>query len=362
VENQIDKKLLISYFSGNATAEQKRQITLWLDSNPDQEDFFYQCLEEWERENQETSFNSNEDFESLTARINASDISDAQETKQAIDKSGSNHTRTATAGRQFLQRPLRQIKLNLNKWQKIAATAIVLSGLSVLVFTWYSNRFTTYTACGKIKEIMLPDSSTVILNARSEIRYLTGWDHDAPREVWLEGEAFFSVTHTPVRQPFIVHTSGQVDVEVLGTQFNVSQRANRTRVVLNAGEIRLQIKNGSNDPAVKHIAMKPGDLVEFAKSAGQPVKKTVNPQVYSSWKNNRLFFDNTTLPELINLLEERYERKVVVTDNSLTGIRFNGDFPSDNLQLLLKALAATYNLEVTASTHEIYLESGNNRN
>jgi ferric-dicitrate binding protein FerR (iron transport regulator) len=209
---------------------------------------------------------------------------------------------------------------------------------------------------------MLPDSSTVILNARSEIRYLTDWDQDAPREVWLDGEAFFSVTHTAGQQKFIVHTNDHLNVEVLGTQFNVSQRANRTRVVLSAGEIRLQIRNEGNNQAVKHIKMKPGDLVEFRKATQEPIKKTVNPQVYSAWKNNRLFFDNTTLPELKTLLEERYDLKVVVADTLLPDIRFNGDFPSDNLQLLLKALAATYNLEVRARPHEIYLETGNNRN
>lgn len=83
VKNQIDKILLISYISGDATPEQKRQIELWLDSDSAHWDFFYQCLEEWERNHQKVDFNEDADFGKLTKRIYTSERSGnkAQEEK-----------------------------------------------------------------------------------------------------------------------------------------------------------------------------------------------------------------------------------------------------------------------------------------
>ncbi len=71
MQNQVDKTLLFHYFSSRVTAEQKRQIALWLDDDPCNDDFFYRCLEEWEREQGVIYLNPDADFVKLTARIRA---------------------------------------------------------------------------------------------------------------------------------------------------------------------------------------------------------------------------------------------------------------------------------------------------
>lgn len=60
------------------------------------------------------------------------------------------------------------------------------------------------------------------------------------REIYIEGEAFLSVSHDPNR-PFIVKTS-QMDIQVLGTTFNVSAYENKQTqsVVLVSGKIKVK--------------------------------------------------------------------------------------------------------------------------
>lgn len=83
------------------------------------------------------------------------------------------------------------------------------------------------TQYGEQRVVELPDHSVVSLNANSTLRFRNDWSQaNTLREVWLDGEAFFSVQKQegaagPAK--FIVHTN-DLDVEVLGTRFNVSNR------------------------------------------------------------------------------------------------------------------------------------------
>jgi ferric-dicitrate binding protein FerR (iron transport regulator) len=104
----------------------------------------------------------------------------------------------------------------------------------------------------------------VLLNANSQLRTPARWPAGARREVWLEGEAFFQVTKKGAAPGggtdgarFVVHT-GQVDVAVLGTRFNVTNRRGQTTVTLNEGKVKLE--EGDLDGAV---IMEPGELVRL---------------------------------------------------------------------------------------------------
>src|SRR5690606_22589795 len=122
--------------------------------------------------------------------------------------------------------------------------------------------------------------------------YPEDWDHQAVREVWLEGEAFFHVQEksSPGGIKFIVHTEG-VDVEVLGTRFNVRNRRHATEVVLNSGKVKL------NFGGKEEVLMEPGDLVEYSAKTQSYAHKQVNSETYTSWRNHVLTFDESTLDE-----------------------------------------------------------------
>src|SRR5687768_9468757 len=102
---------------------------------------------------------------------------------------------------------------------KIAAVFIGLLIMAVIGYESFVNKTVVYsTGYGETHNIILPDGSTVILNGNSTFRYENELTTD-PREVYLDGEAFFSVTPTKSKQKFIVNISDKMNVEVLGTKF-----------------------------------------------------------------------------------------------------------------------------------------------
>src|SRR5690606_32905370 len=94
------------------------------------------------------------------------------------------------------------------------------------------------TSIRQVKKIVLPDSSTVWVNALSQLRIPESFGTKS-RELFLdEGEAFFEVARNPDK-PFVVHSRG-IATEVLGTAFNISnyQRLNRIAVDVQHGKVR----------------------------------------------------------------------------------------------------------------------------
>ncbi|MGD1895272.1 MAG: FecR family protein [Cyclobacteriaceae bacterium] len=107
-------------------------------------------------------------------------------------------------------------------WYRAAVVSGLVLTAALVWFLLKADSLTEYaTDYGEIRTLTLPDSSRVTLNANSAIHYAAKWDVDVAREVWLDGEAYFSVTHTQNDQPFIVHVTDGLRVNVLGTEFNV---------------------------------------------------------------------------------------------------------------------------------------------
>jgi ferric-dicitrate binding protein FerR (iron transport regulator) len=231
------------------------------------------------------------------------------------------------------------------KYQRIAAvfTGLLLCGI-VLYLTFKPSGFVEYsTGYGKTKTILLPDQSTVMLNSNSTIRFASHWDADKPREVWVDGEAYFSVVHTKNHQIFKVKTASNMNVEVLGTQFNVKNRNSGTRVTLKSGKVKLLINQNNQE---KQVMMQPSESVELTQTTAGFIKTKIDPQQYLAWTQHRLIFKNTTLAEIKTLLEETYGLFVKIPDKGLLNQKISGSVPSDNLESLLFALSESFNYKI----------------
>lgn len=248
--------------------------------------------------------------------------------------------------------PLRKRYRSLAYLQWAAAALLLIS--IAFFFTGRSTETIYVTRFGEIKTITLPDSSTVTLNANSSLRYTAHWQTDQTREVWLTGEAFFHVQRKPGWQParFVVH-SNQLNVEVLGTVFNVNNRRGVVKVVLNSGKVSLQ-PTDSRQPA---IWMQPKEMVEFTPASQVFTKKNVNPETYSSWRQRKLIFNETPLREVAQVLEDTYGVKVRFSDEPLANRRFTGAVPSRNVDVLLTVLAESFDLRIRRENHTIRIET-----
>jgi ferric-dicitrate binding protein FerR (iron transport regulator) len=241
---------------------------------------------------------------------------------------------------------------------RVAASlaAIVLLAAALLLYRYMAATTKYTTNYGETKEIVLPDNSVVVLNANSTLLFTGDWQNKEVREVWLSGEAFFSVVHTASDQKFIVHTDNFLQVEVLGTEFNITRRKNKTRVVLENGKIKLNIQAASGNKTKKQsLLMKPGELVEFDEKADRYIKKEVNPELYSSWMSNKLLLDNTSLQEIVQMLENTYGFTITVSQADLLKQKVSGSFPLGDTHVLLQHIAQTFEVNISRTGNTIVI-------
>ena len=244
-------------------------------------------------------------------------------------------------------------------WYRYAA-AVVVVGILFCIGILYSvnQKVNIETPYGQLKHITLPDGSIVTLNANSQIKYDRNWNKNEIREVWISGEAFLKVSHLHRKgeiqnhERFIVHT-GAVNVEVLGTSFNVNDRRGRTEVALLEGKISLDLKTGDTRPLI----LTPGDIAEYAN--GKLLKKSINVAEYTSWKDGKLYFRNVPLGKIFDYFEDIYGYEVVADDPKILEKRLSGALSTKDRDVLFKAIGVTLNINITpkAATRELIVTS-----
>lgn len=228
---------------------------------------------------------------------------------------------------------------------------------------------------GAPREITLPDSSVVWLNAGSHIRYAGNFIQKR-REVYLDGEAYFDVKQD-AGHPFFVH-AGNITIKVLGTEFNVRayQDENRIETTLINGKVQVQIA-GTPD---KKIVLTPDEKLtvinqRFSLSGKSPAKRkelsfqvkevtpsqTITPIPEVAWLQDKLAFQNEPFAELSKKLERRYAVHIIFRDTSLKEERLTGVFENETIQRALKILQMTTPFAYKIQGDTVYLKHRNDR-
>lgn len=222
-------------------------------------------------------------------------------------------------------------------WSAAAALALLITGGFVYWFLSVQQVDTPLqyaTDFGERRTIKLPDGSQVQLNANSTLTLADGWRPGHTREVRLEGEAFFAVASKADGSRFIVHAGG-LNVEVLGTQFNVNTRNRQTKVVLEEGKVKLNLDEQAPE---KSIVMTPGEIVEYDAEQRTLDKRLENTQSYTSWKDGVLVFEATSLAELAQRIEEIYGVEVRFENPSLEDQQVKLFAPIDDFEEFIETL------------------------
>lgn len=234
--------------------------------------------------------------------------------------------------------------------RRIAAVFIglLVTGAAVFYFNWRNATTLVATNYGEIKTVVLPDGSTITLNAHSSISYLKHWRSGTARRVTLEGEAFFKVTHLnknedKIRESerFIVATNDLV-VEVLGTTFDVKSRHGQTSVVLETGKVRVAFNNQHQ----MDMTMLPGQMIAYQASTNQLKKSVTDPGVHTSWVNKKIILNGASVNTIIEYLEDNYGYKVLLKDTTIGNKKMEGTLLLDNLQDILFVLSTSLDIKI----------------
>lgn len=209
------------------------------------------------------------------------------------------------------------------KLLQYAALFILLISIPLVYFLGRNKAFTpeTYTtiscSLGDKSEIVLPDSSRIILNSGSKLKFNNDFN-EGERNVFLEGEAFFMVSKNE-QSPFRVKT-GEIEVEVLGTEFNVNAypEENKISTTLVGGSLKVTNKNQST-------LIKPGQKLIYCKETKSMIKQFLaDTAPETEWKDGRLVFRNESLSDLELKLERWFDVDIDFADEEIKSKRFTG--------------------------------------
>jgi ferric-dicitrate binding protein FerR (iron transport regulator) len=230
----------------------------------------------------------------------------------------------------------------------IAASVLIAVGLLTLrtdTRVRSEKIFIARTTDGETKQILLSDSSVVVLNAGSELYsnsdYATG-----EREVFLTGNGFFKVKKLASHRKFIVHAK-TLRVTVLGTQFNVNARTDQVSVALTSGKVQVN-KMEDDKPAY----MLPGDRLKLDANKTSFTREQIDTSMYSAWIKGEWNFKNLTLEEIALLIEEYYNVDVVFKDEKQMNQQMTAVIPVNTLQGLIKVITATLDVEISQNNNK----------
>ena len=241
------------------------------------------------------------------------------------------------------------------KWFSIAASLalLIVSTLHFVHFghpklVWYE-----VTAISNAKtSIVLPDSSTVWLNANANLIYPRSFD-ESTRTVNVSGEAFFKVRKDK-EHPFIV-SIGKLQVEVLGTSFNVITDGpnNEVKVSLLEGKVALYEKGQTSTTA--RILM-PNQEATYSPSNGKITISQVRMNNVMSWMTGKFNFDDNTLFEIKEELERAFHVKIHIENEYMGKKTFSAKFENqETLEEILSILQISARYTYEKRRGEIYI-------
>lgn len=198
---------------------------------------------------------------------------------------------------------------------------------------------TKFNPKGQKSKIHLPDGSTVIINADSEIKFKTDFG-ETNREIYLVGESFFEVVPDSLL-PFRVF-SGNLITTALGTSFNInSYNPDLIKVQLATGKVEVE----TDDPQINQsVFLRPGEELT-ARGSQKFTKGKFNPKKAFLWKSGILLFENVSLTEFKMILERWYGVDIAYVNSPDNKLRISGEFKDTYLSNVLESIGYAYGFD-----------------
>jgi transmembrane sensor len=143
------------------------------------------------------------------------------------------------------------------------------------------------TVRGQRAELRFPDGTRITLAADSRLRF-PGVFKGRTRDVYLEGEALFRVTHDPAR-PFLVRAAGSV-TEDLGTEFGLKAYPGTGHVQVVVAEGKVALRPGTA-PSSGGLVLTSNQLGRLTPDGQGTITDHVDVDRYLGWSRGRLAFD-----------------------------------------------------------------------
>lgn len=207
---------------------------------------------------------------------------------------------------------------------------------------------------GKTFKVQLSDGSFVHLNAGTQLKYPKQFP-GSERRVYLEGEAYFEVTHDEDR-PFIVETSSST-TQVLGTSFNVSAYVDDqwSATVLVEGSVIVS----EVDSTKASVKLSPGHMALWDSVTKKINVLEVETTEYTSWMEGDLVFESRTFEDMLRVLERKYNVKIENHYSELNSGRYRARFKDETIEQVMKTFVESRLFSYTIEDNTIIIDKPN---
>lgn len=196
---------------------------------------------------------------------------------------------------------------------------------------------TLATAIGERRSWPLPDGSALRLNSGTQVQVAL---HLRSRRLLLDqGEASFDVAHAPwhgvlpqLRRPFTVR-AGQVEVEDIGTVFNLRREGEGATVTVLQGRVRVRA-----DGVATTQDLVAGEALQVRAGAAPGAPVPVDARAATAWREGHLVLDDTPLAEAVAQMQRHRSGAIVLADARVGALRVSGQFDLDRIDQLLGLL------------------------
>lgn len=366
-DNMLD--VIRRYLSGECTPEEKVAVERWVAEDPDHREYFEAIKKVWKvipRHDMDVDFEH--EWQRISTRLG---IDPEEEKEEHVDaRLPNNSTQTPHIS------PFKQLL-------RVAAVILIIALPAYYFASFDNNSEVTPTQVemamqkfetprGESASMELSDGSKITLNSMSSVRFPKEFKEDR-REIYLEGEAFFTVSHNE-NVPFVVHSNG-VEVKVLGTEFNVDayKEDEAVEVVVRDGKVSVkQNKPASQEDKTQFAdnTEKPANEVILTKGQRTLVKagefpttpENVGLRPYLAWVNGEMVFEGTPMSDVITRLGRVYDLNFQVQDSTLLSKRLKASFKRETPKKVLGIIAFSLGINYEMHGDTVIFKSKNKRN
>lgn len=302
--------LIALVLSGEANAEQIREVELWKHTSPENQRYF-------------------EEMQQIFLSVHATDKNEYH-VDRAWEKVKSNLNDNNI------------VKLNTERfynatWFRIAAMLFIVAGISWMLFFNQSSEMIALTANKNVVQDTLSDGSVITLNKHSKLQYASNFGQKS-RVVKLNGEAYFQVKHNE-EIPFVVETNG-VFIKDIGTAFNIISKddSSNVMVLVEEGEVFFYKDDGNG------IYLEKGESASFNRSTGIIAKYNGGANNVTAYRDGVLNFNNTPMSEVVIAVSKLYGVNVIA-DEKIANCKLTVRFENESLETVLSIISETLGIE-----------------
>jgi transmembrane sensor len=221
-------------------------------------------------------------------------------------------------------------------WTAIAGGAaavalVVWLGLSLDAFSFMRRPTQVATQLAEVRETTLPDGTRVVLGAESQLSFDV--TQKARHATVVGGDAYFAVTRDSAR-PFTV-SIGDVQVRVVGTQFEIRRRSDEVSVAVAEGTVEVS----RTDASGANVRLQRGEALTARHGEASAVR-AVEPTDVAAWRSGRLVYDNAELSDVVADANRYARSRILIADVQLTGLRVTTSFRTSQVEGMIETLQA----------------------